>query len=285
MVMKEYDVVVIGSGAGSLIVDQALAHGLKVALVDHGPLGGTCLNVGCIPSKMLVFPADRVVEIQEAGRLGIQAEVRDIDFRGIMERTRTFVRQSREHISEGIRRTQGLDCYEATGRFVGDYTMEVGGQRIRGKRFFIASGARARIPALKGLRESDYLDNVSVFELTERPETLIIIGGGYIAVEFAHFFAAMGTRVTILQRGERLVKDEEPEVSRLLQKRLEKRMDIHVNTEALEVAPEDGGFSVTAKDHRTGETRVFGSEKILIAAGRVPNSDLLDPEKTGVGLN
>lgn len=282
---KEYDVVVIGSGAGAIVVEQALSHGLKVALVDQGPLGGTCLNVGCIPSKILIFPADRVVEIQEAGKLGVQAEIKGIDFPAIMERMRKIVGKSQGHIREGIKNIEELDYYEETGFFVEDYTLEVGKQRIKAEKIFIVSGARPLIPRIKGIEESDYLTNESVLELTQKPESMIIIGGGYIAAEYGHFFAAMGTKVTILQRAERLVRSEEPEISELLRKEMGRRMDIFTSTEALEINKERKGFGVVTKDTNTGEKKEFSAEHILVAAGRKSNADILKVKNTGVEVD
>ena len=280
--MKNYDVIVIGSGAGSGIVDNALSHGLKVALIDRGPLGGTCLNVGCIPSKMLIFPADRIVEIQEAQKLGIKAEIKDIDFHWVMERTREYVEKNRSAIQTNITKNQGLDYYPETGQFVDDYTMQVGKQKIKGEKIFIVSGARPLIPLIKGIEEIDYLTNDTLFALEEKPKSLIIIGGGYIAAEFAHFFSAMGTNVTIIQRGERLLKEEEPEISDLLERKLKKRMDIHANTEAIEAGKMDTGCTITARDKKSGETVKFHGERVLAAAGRKSNADLLKVENTGV---
>ncbi|MDH4219899.1 MAG: dihydrolipoyl dehydrogenase [Candidatus Aminicenantes bacterium] len=283
--MKDYDVIVIGSGAGSSIVDQSLAHNMKVALVDKGPLGGTCLNVGCIPSKMLIFPADRIVEIQEASKLGIKAEIKEIDFHWVMERTREYVEGSRRQIQKGVSSVPGLDYYEDAGQFIEDYTMEVSGEKIKGKKIYIVSGARPLIPPVKGIEEMDYLTNETIFELTKKPESLIVVGGGYIAVEFAHFFSAMGTKVTIIQRGERLVKEEEPEVSELLKKKLEKRMDIYTSTEALEAVKTEDGCQIVAKNMESGELIEVQAEKVLVAAGRTSNADLLKPENTGVATN
>jgi mycothione reductase len=280
--MNEYDVIVVGSGAGSAIVDGALSHGLKVALVDRGPLGGTCLNVGCIPSKMLIFPADRIVEIQEAKKLGIHAEIKHADFQAIMERTRKYVSGIESRIRERVQHTPGLDFYGSTGHFVGDYTMDVGGQKIKGKKIYLVSGARPLIPPIKGIEEIDYLTNDNIFALEDKPASLIIIGGGYIATEFAHFFAAMGTRVTIVQRGKRLVKDEEPEICDLLKEKMQERMAIHTETEALEARQEDSDCRVIAKSEKTGEVQEFRAERVLVGAGRVSNADLLKVENTGV---
>ncbi|MDH5465919.1 MAG: dihydrolipoyl dehydrogenase [Candidatus Aminicenantes bacterium] len=283
--MKEYDVIVIGSGAGAIVVEQALAHGLSVALVDKGPLGGTCLNVGCIPTKMLIFPADRVVEIQEAAKLGIHAEIKQVDFQAIMERMKRTIEKSQTHIREGIEHTEELDFYEGLGSFADDYTLEVEGERIKGRKIFITSGARPLIPPIKGIENVDYLTNENVLDLTRKPESLIIIGGGYIAAEFGHFFASMRTKVTILQRAGRLVRDEEPEVSELLKTKMGKRMDIFTNTEAREVKRGKEEMKVITRDKVSGEEREFSAERILLAAGRKSNADLLKVEKTGVKVD
>ncbi len=283
--MKDYDVIVIGSGSGSLIVDGALSEGLKVALVDKGPYGGTCLNLGCIPSKMLIYPADRIAEIQEAGKLGIDAEVRSIDFGSIMERMRKSRRETQTQIRKGVEQLEGLDFYEGEGHFVADYTLEANGERIRGKKVFIASGSRTLIPPIKGVDSIDYLTNETVLELKERPGSIIIVGGGYIAVEYAHFFAAMGTGVTILEMLGGLAQSEEREISALLERRMAKRMRIYTNTQAQEIKKTSSGCTVMAKDVKTGKEAEYSAERVMIAVGRRSNADLLKVENTGVEVD
>jgi mycothione reductase len=284
--MKDYDVIVIGSGCGALISDEAVGHGLKTALIDKAPLiGGTCLNWGCIPSKMLIYPADRIVEIQEAARLGVTAGVKNIDFPAIMERIRQSRRESQLHIRDSIEKTENLDFYEGEARFVADYTIEVNGQDLRGEKIFIASGSRVFIPPIKGLENVDYLTNESVLELEEMPDSLIIIGGGYIAVEYGHFFAAMGTNVTMLEMADRLVLSEEPEIAGLLKKKLGQRMEVYTGAQAEEVKSSKGGVSVVTRDKSTGGEREFKAQSMMMAVGRRSNADLLKVENTGVELD
>ncbi len=282
--MKEYDVIIIGSGAGANLVNDALGHNKTVALVDKGPVGGTCLNVGCIPTKLIVYPADRIMEIREAKKLGITAEIKEIDFRAIMDRMRSSIKDSHDRIQEELEKTKDFDFYFGEAHFTGEYTLDVNGQTIKGKTIFIASGARPFIPPIKGIDAVPYLTNESALQLTERPESMIIIGGGYIAVEFAHFFEAVGTKVTIIQRNLRLVPDEEPEIADLLQTNLARRMTIHRSTEAVEVRRSDGGITVIARE-RGGKTMEFSGQTLLLAAGRKSNADLLQVEKTGVKTN
>jgi len=284
--MKNYDVVVVGSGCGSLISDEAAGHGLKTALIEKGPLiGGTCLNWGCIPSKMLIYTADRIVEIEEARKLGVTTEIISIDFSSVMSRMRQSRKGSQSHIREGIRQTANLDFYEGEARFVGDYTIEINGENIKGEKIFIASGSRPLIPPIKGLDSTAYLTNETALELKEKPDSLIIIGGGYIAVEYGHFYAAMGTRVIILEMADRLILSEEPEISELLKKALSKRMEVHTSSQAEEVKANDSGVTVVTKDKDSGKQRQFTAQQLMMAVGRKSNADRLQVENTGIELD
>ena len=283
--MKKYDVIVIGSGCGLNIVNEALEHGLSVALVDKGPLGGTCANLGCIPSKMLIFPAERIAEIHEAKKLGIETDVRSVDFKSIMERMRKAVREDREHLRYELSYVDNLDFYEGEGHFVDDYTIEVNSQKVKGDRVFVASGSRPLIPPIKGLENVDYLTNETVLQLTERPENLIVVGGGYVAVEYGHFFAAMGTKVTILEMADRLVLSEEPEIAETLKNEMNRRMSVHTGVQAEAVKSNTHDVTVVANDLSSGGRKEFTAQRILMAVGRRSNADLLNVENTGVELD
>jgi dihydrolipoamide dehydrogenase len=255
---------------------------MRVALIDKGPPGGTCLNVGCIPSKMLTFPADRVAEIQQAKKLGLDAQINAIDFHAIMDRMRRVVVDSQSHMREGIGLAPDLDFYEEDAHFVADYTLQVGDELVRAERIFIAAGARPLIPPISGIDDVDYLTNDSVFNLRERPESIVFVGGGYISAELGHFFEAMGSRVTILGRNARLVPEEEPEVSALLKQKLSERMAIYTNTEVVEVGLQGAEVAAIGVNRDSGERSEFVAQRILVASGRRSNSDLLRVEKSGV---
>ncbi|MGD0234307.1 MAG: dihydrolipoyl dehydrogenase [Syntrophorhabdales bacterium] len=284
--MKEYDVIVIGSGSGLSIVHKALSEKARVALVAREYLGGTCLNVGCVPSKLLIYPADRIIEIENASKLGVTAPVKSIDFRGIMERMRAYVQRGVSFLREDIATTENLDFYEAEGRFIDDYTLRVQGEKIdeqiKGRTIFIASGARPLVPPIKGLQDVAHLTNETLLSLERLPESVLILGGSYIGVEYAHFFSAMGSKVTIVERLERLVAFEEREVSDLLKKEMEKRMTIYTGATALEARQKGNGVALLLKEESTGQEREVAGERLLVAAGRVPNADRLDVQKTGV---
>jgi mycothione reductase len=283
--MKKYDVIVIGSGCGLNIVNEALEHGLSVALVDKGPLGGTCANLGCIPSKMLIFPAERIAEIREARKLGIEIDTRSIEFKSIMEHMRKVVREDREHLRHELSRVDNLDFYEGEGHFVSDYTVEIDGEEIKGGKVFIASGSRPLIPPISSLESVDYLTNETVLQMTERPDSLIIVGGGYVAVEYGHFFSAMGTKVTILEMADRLVPSEESEIAETLKNEMSRRMRVYTSVQAEAVKSDGHDVTIVAKDLNSGGRKEFTAQRILMAVGRRSNADLLKAENTGVELD
>ena len=280
--MKTYDVIVVGSGSGGEIVDAALSHGMTVAWVDKGALGGTCLNVGCIPSKIIIHPADRIMEILEAKKLGITAEIKNIDFQTIMQRVQRPIEESHKAMQQGISHAKNLDYYHDHGHFVKDYVLQVSGQEIKGEKIFLVSGARPLIPPIKGLDSVPYLTNENVFSLKEKPSSLAIIGGGYIAMEFAHFFSAVGTAVTVFQRSNRLIPNAEPEIAEVLKKQLAKRMQIFLNTEVFEVKQQGNDLEVHGKESTSGKQITVSAKKVLVAAGRKSNADLLKVKNTNV---
>jgi mycothione reductase len=282
--MEKYDVIVIGSGSGMTVVEEALAHGLKVALVDKGPTGGTCLNTGCIPSKMLIFAADRIIEAHESKKIGVAADIKNIDFNFIMERMRKNIGGYRDNMKKGLSEVDGLTFYDGGGHFVKDYTLEVNGKTITADKICIASGSRVSIPPIKGLHDIDFLTNESVLQLKERPESMIIIGGGYVAVEYSHFFAAMGTKVTILEMADRLILSEEPAIAETLKNNLSKRMNVHTGAQVEEVRKKNGNCVVIARD-ANGVQNEYVAQKVMVAVGRRSNADLLKVENTGVEVD
>jgi len=280
--MKEYDVIVIGSGAGMSIASGAYEQGLKVAVIENGPMGGTCLNRGCIPTKILTYVADIITQAKHLEELGVEIEIKKIDYPWIMKRMRDEVDGDSTMQGESVDRAEGIDWYKGTGAFVDDYTMEIDGERIKAPNIVIAAGSRPLIPDIKGLDKVEYLTNDEALHLMEQPKSMLIVGGGYIATEFGHFFSAVGTEVTIIGRNKYLVKNEDPDVSEILKQELSKRMSVHTNVEAIEVKEVNGEKVVIAKDLETGKKIEFRGELLLIAAGRRSNADLFKPEKTGV---
>jgi mycothione reductase len=283
--MKKYDLIVVGSGAGMIIASRGIRAGMKVALVDHGPMGGTCLNNGCIPSKVLIYPADAIRALEAAKAVGVEARVEKIDFELIMKRMHSIVDEGRRGMERSAEGTENLDWYRGWGEFVGDLEMKVGEETITAPKIFIASGSRALVPPIPGLEEAGYLDNVSVLELERPPMSLAILGGGYIACEFGHFFSALGTEVTILGRKHHLLKNEETEISDIVKTRLSRHVNVKTGHEVVKVEWEDGKKVVSARDVDSGEIREFAADEVMVALGRRSNTDILKPEKTGVEVD
>ncbi|MCK5670234.1 dihydrolipoyl dehydrogenase [Candidatus Bathyarchaeota archaeon] len=282
--MKHFDVLVVGSGSGMMIADAAVNSGKTVAIVEMAKLGGTCLNVGCIPSKMVIYPADMINQIRHAEQLGIKVTIDEIDFPFIMKRTKEFVEHDRHPMEDAITQIEGLSFYPVQGEFIDDYTMQVGDEVIKADTIFLASGARPFIPPIKGIEGIDYLTNDNVWDMTERPESMVIVGGGLIAVEMAHFFSSMGVDVSLLSRSPRLIKNGEPEVSEILLTSMRQRMHIETDIEVKEIEKKGDRLLVKAKT-KGGEEKEYDVETIFIAAGRKSNADLLKVEKTGVKVD
>jgi len=283
--MRTYDVLVVGSGSGLNVAFSAAENGMDVALVDVGPMGGTCVNLGCVPSKRLIYPADVLTLIRNSEKLGIHVTVDHIDFKKIVEDMRRRREASKKHWEEEVKARDRITWFNGVGEFTADYTMKVPGDIIKAEKIFIASGSRPFIPPIKGLGNIDFLTNETVLELRELPKSLIIIGGGYIGVEFGHFFAAMGTKVTIIEMTPRLLMNVEPELSELLMKEMGKRISILTNTAVKEVKKSAEMKKVVTEDRKNGKIEELLSEAVLVATGRRSNSDMLKPEKTGVELD
>ncbi|HSD57911.1 MAG TPA: dihydrolipoyl dehydrogenase [Methanotrichaceae archaeon] len=283
--MDKFDLIVIGAGAGLHVVSVAATKGWEVALVDQGPLGGVCLNTGCTPSKILIYPADVVRNLEDAAAVGIEGEISKKDFQKIMSRMHSFVNGRRIRLEETIRARKKVTLYKETAEFVSDRVLKVGDKMLTAPKIVIASGARAMIPSLPGLKEVGYLDHASLLKLDEPPRSMIIIGAGFIGCEYGHFFSAMGTEITILGRGTEVLSKEDPEVCRIIKMALSRYMNVLTRHEVIEVKKEGDRKVVLARNHNDGMVYRFDADEILVATGRRSNADILNPNKTGVEMD
>ncbi|MGA3059417.1 MAG: dihydrolipoyl dehydrogenase [Candidatus Bathyarchaeia archaeon] len=283
--MEQFDVIVIGSGSGMLVASLAVDQGFRVALVENGKMGGTCINVGCVPSKMLIYPTDIIASLKESGKLGVHATVDSVDFSNIMNRMHALVNHDSGHQAQAVEATTNITWFKEKGQFISDYTMQVGARIITAQNIFIASGVRTATPPIKGIETIDYLTSDSVLELQTPPKSILIIGGGYVGMEYGHFFSGIGTKTTVLQRPDRVVPDEEPEISELLKKEMQRRMEIYTGFEVTEAKQEGTLKTLIARNRQEGSQKEFIAEAVLVATGRVSNADILKPEKTGVELD
>jgi len=280
--MQQFDVIVIGAGSGLDVATGAADAGLKVALVEDGPLGGTCLNRGCIPSKIIIKSAEVADIIRRASEFGLKSSLQKIDLKKVTSRASSLVDVDAQAIEQGVKATKNQTLFKGKGRFVAPYTVEVNGQQITAKKIVIAAGARPTIPKIAGLEKVPFLSSTEALRLTKLPESMIIIGGGYIAAELGYFYATLGTKVTILQRNKLLIPREDIDVSTAFTKLWEEKGDAFFNTEIINVVQKGKVCKVTFKSNN--QTKKISAEKLLIATGVTPNSDTLDIEKSGVQI-
>lgn len=279
--MKEHDVIVLGSGSG---LDVAAAYARRdkdVAVVEPGRLGGTCLNRGCIPSKMLIHHAEIIETVGSADKFHIDAEVNNIDFPAIVEEVNSHVREDSESIERGIEHSENHTLYRSEARFVDEKTLEVDGEEITADTIIVAAGSRPLVPPVEGLDSADYLTSKEALRLEEKPDDMVVIGGGYIAVELAYFFGAMGIDITIVEMGDSLIGREDRAVSDRFTRLFAEDHDVALGMRASKVEERDGKIVVEAED-KDGNTREFSGDELLVAAGRVPNTDNLEVENAGL---
>ncbi|OLT04170.1 mycothione reductase [Pseudonocardia sp. CNS-004] len=284
--MKQYDLVVLGAGSGNMLLGPELAH-LRTAIVEPDRFGGTCLNRGCIPTKMFVVAADAAVGVESAARLGVHASVEAIDWKAI--RDRVFGRIDPLHQSAvDYRRASGVDVYTGAARFVGRKVIEVGSaaETITAETIVVASGTRPVVPAIDGLSDVDFHTSDTIMRIDEVPDSLIVIGGGVIAAEMGHIFGGLGARITMVQRGPRLLMGEDEQIAQRFTELAQQHHRVLLDTRTLSVRPRPGGVAVTvAGGGGSDAAEVLDGACLLVATGRRPNSDLLDAVAGGLELD
>jgi len=283
--MKEYDYIAIGSGSALPVVTAIRqSHpNARIAVVDKDDPGGICLNRGCIPSKLLLYPAELVRTVQRTGEFGIQSMITTIDFPAVMQRMQTIIKSDRDAIQGELSNNPHLDYYHAIAEFVAPYTLKVADQTIKSKRIFLCTGSKPSLPPIKNLDKIPYLTSDTILSLDHLPESVAIIGGGYIAAEYGHFLSSMGSRVTIIGRNPRFIPEEEPEISALALRDLGKHLTILTNHDVQEAEKgPDNKIRIKALNRTTKKEVTVTADAVLVASGRGPNTDILHPELTGI---
>jgi dihydrolipoamide dehydrogenase len=278
--MKKYDLIVIGTGSGMSVADAVINKSpkLKVAVIDKDEPGGICLTRGCIPSKLLIYPADLVRLIQRSKEFGIDVNIKKIDFAAIMDRMRANIKRDIDNIRSGLSNSKNIDYYHKQAEFTAPYTLKVGDQLITSKSILLCTGSRPIVPPIESLEEIGYLTSDTLLKLVKLPKSIAIIGGGYIAAEFGHFLSAMGSKVTIIGRNPQFIPKEEPEVSAVARKELEKHITILTNYEVRKAEVSPQGKKLIAVNRDNGEKKQIVTDEILVATGRRSNSDILNSE-------
>ena len=292
--MKKFDLIVIGSGSGLDVANAAATEkGFKVAIFEKDKLGGTCLNRGCIPSKLLIHSADIIEIIKKIDVFGITVKDYTIDFQQIVNRVNKIVNTESNEIKKGLQASKNPQLFLQECKFIGEKILIANDKIITSDTILIASGTRPNIPNIKGLKNVEYITSNEALRLKQQPKSLTIIGGGYIACELAHFFGSLGTKINIIRRNDLLIPNEDTDISTRLTKIFSKKYNIYLgyNAELVFYDSKDKNslhntkiINVIAKN-KFGNYVKVSSDQLLIAIGRIPNSDLLNIEKSGVKIN
>jgi len=285
--MKRYDAIIIGTGSGMAIAEMLLNEkpDARIAVVDKDQAGGICLTRGCIPSKLIVSPAEVLYSLDKVSeflRVKFDGDVDGgvVNFGRIMERMRKHIYPESRQIEEALQTLDNIDYYKSIAEFKSPYVLSVDGVEITSRRIFIGSGSKPLIPKIRGLREAGYLTSDTLLNLREIPESLAVIGGGYVAIEYGSFFARAGCDVTIIEMMPRILPNEEPEVSKAVEKELSKHAGILTSHRVVEVRKEGEKKVVVAEGEEN--RKEVECEEILVAVGRASNSDILKPENAGI---
>jgi pyruvate/2-oxoglutarate dehydrogenase complex dihydrolipoamide dehydrogenase (E3) component len=277
----EYDLVVIGGGSGGLVVaGVAAALRAKVALVERDRLGGDCLWNGCVPSKSLIHASRIAYEVKHASRFGIHCNDNKIDFAQAIGHVQSAIAAIEPHDSPQRFEALGAEVIFGSGEFIDKHTFVVNNRRLTARRFVIATGSRPAVPDIPGLQAAGYITNEEVFEITDRPDTLGIIGGGPIGCELGQAFARLGSKVTMIGSSDRLLPKEDPDAATVVQQQLiSEGIQVLTNTRAESVEVVNG------KKYLITGNKKIAVDQILVATGRNPNVESLNLAAAGVELH
>ena len=280
--MTHYDLIIIGAGSGNSIPTPE-HDDISIAIIEKGKFGGTCMNVGCIPTKMYVYAADVAYQTTHSQKLGITGEVTNVDWDSIVDRVFTNRIDKIAEGGEAYRRgdeTPNITVYDQHAEFIGPKTIKTGDDVITGDEIVIATGSRPHIPSAISNSGATYHTNETIMRLPKQPRSLIIVGGGFIAMEFAHVFDGLGTEVTVVNRSETLLRFLDTDLSARFNKQARERFNVitHANVRDLE----DTATGVKATLDNGVELE---ADAILVATGRIPNGDQMNLDAAGVEMH
>jgi pyruvate/2-oxoglutarate dehydrogenase complex dihydrolipoamide dehydrogenase (E3) component len=280
---EKFDAIIVGAGqAGPPLAGRLTDAGQTVAMIERKLVGGTCVNTGCIPTKTLVASAHAAHLARRGAEYGVGTGDVSVDMAKVKARKDKIMLDDRHGVESWLRGMKGCTFLAGHARFESPHTLRVDGQVLEAERIFLNVGGRAVAPDLPGLSDVDYMTNVGILELDTVPEHLVIIGGSYIALEFAQMYRRFGARVTVIEKGPRLTSREDEDVSATIKQILEAEgIDVVVDATAIAFTKRDNGFEVVPSQ---GADPIAGTH-LLVAAGRVPNTDDLGLDKAGIETN
>jgi pyruvate/2-oxoglutarate dehydrogenase complex dihydrolipoamide dehydrogenase (E3) component len=285
VLLIKYDAIAVGSGQAANPLMYRLADlGWQVALIEEDQLGGTCVNVGCTPTKTMVHRAQVAHYARDAARWGVIAENVRVDLPKILAQKDEVVLRSRSGNQKQVDKRPNLRLYRAHARFVGSHQLKVGDELLESEKIFIDVGGRTSIPAIPGLDAVPYLTSRSILQQASVPEHLLILGGGYIGLEFGQMFRRFGSRVTLIHNGPQIIQREDPEISAELQKALEAEGMQFVLSAKTVRAESKNGLVELSLETSAGSTKISGTH-LLVATGRHPNTDDLGLDKAGIATD
>jgi mycothione reductase len=280
--VQHFDLIIVGAGSGNTIPGPDHA-GWNIAIIEKDTFGGTCLNRGCIPSKMLIHAADVAETIHTAAPLGITARVEGLDWDRITGRVWQRIDPLAAAGEQGRQSQPHTTVFKGAARFVGEKTLEVNGQRLTAPRVILAAGSRPAIPAIPGLEQVVYHTSDTIMRLPRQPPRMAILGGGYIGAELGHFFGALGTEITLIHRGDRLLPREDEEISQRFTDLYARRFTVFLHTQVQRVRQQ--ADTITLDLPVAGRLQQVTCDVLLLAVGRIPNSDLLDVARAGIAVD
>ena len=280
--VQQFDLMIVGAGSGNTIPGPDHA-GWTIAMIEKDKFGGTCLNRGCIPSKMLIHAADVAETIHTAAPFGITARIERLDWDRITGRVWQRIDPLAE-AGEQWRHTQpNTTVFKGEARFIGEKTLEVNGQHLTAPRVILAAGSRPAIPDIPGLDQVVYYTSDTVMRLPQQPQRMAILGGGYIGAELGHLFGALGTEITLIHRGDRLLPREDEEISQRFTDLYARRFTVFLHTQVQRVRQQ--ADTITLDLPVAGRLQQVTCDVLLLAVGRIPNSDLLDVARAGIAVD
>ena len=277
---RQFDAIIVGAGqAGPPLAGRLTAAGQTVAVIERKLVGGTCVNYGCIPTKTLVASAHAAHVARRGAEYGIGTGDVTVDMAKVKARKDSIMLDDRHGVESWLEGMDGCTLIRGHARFEDPHTIRVDDEVLRADRIYLNVGGRAVVPDIPGLADVDYLTNVGILDLDVLPEHLVIVGGSYIALEFAQMYRRFGAKVSVVEKGPRLTSREDEDVSAAIKEILEAEgIDVHVNATSMRIVKQDNGLNLYPRD---GAEPVSGTH-LLVATGRRPNTDDLGLDVAGV---